>query len=201
MTPDLNRGLPGETPLDDISGLKLSWVRTVGQLWEAEFVNVSKVVTRYLSRRPTRRMAPMTREWMIRLHGEMLKDVWSWAGELRRKDGCNVGVQAYRIEMALEELAQRVAFWRAEGGDVVEQAAILHHRAVWIHPFHNGNGRWARLLSQIWQYQRSDGYTAWPEDEIWQGTSTIRNEYIAALTEADEGDFGPLIAMHRLYSE
>ena len=34
--------------------------------------------------------------------------------------------------------------------DLSEQAVLLHHRAVQIHPFENGNGRWSRLLANIW---------------------------------------------------
>ena len=34
--------------------------------------------------------------------------------------------------------------------DVLEQAVLIHHRAVQIHPFRNGNGRWSRMLSNIW---------------------------------------------------
>ncbi|MBI4208502.1 MAG: Fic family protein [Deltaproteobacteria bacterium] len=30
-----------------------------------------------------------------------------------------------------------------------ELSARLHHRLVWIHPFENGNGRWARLIMNI----------------------------------------------------
>jgi Fic family protein len=31
----------------------------------------------------------------------------------------------------------------------IELAAILHHQFVWIHPFHDGNGRVAGLLMNL----------------------------------------------------
>lgn len=201
LSSNLNRGLEGETPLDDISGLKPRWVRTVKDLEAVEFENISKAVDKYLGRRPTPLVAPFSLDWIIQVHGEMLSKVWSWAGKLRQKDGYNIGIAAYRIGLELESLSQSVACWKDEGGDVCEQAAMLHHRAVWIHPFHNGNGRWSRLLSQTWEYQQTGSYTEWPEAKIWDGVSAIRSEYIGALREADTGNYEPLILLHARYNQ
>ena len=102
--------------------------------------------------------------------------------------------------MELYRLIDDIEWWREHGGDAVEQAAMLHHRAVWIHPFGNGNGRWSRLLSQIWQYQRSGTLTIWPDQDVYQGASRIRDAYIDALREADSGNLGPLIELHRQFT-
>ena len=47
-------------------------------------------------------------------------------------------------------LTEDLSCWDQSGMCSLEQATRLHHRAVWIHPFMNGNGRWARLLANIW---------------------------------------------------
>ena len=78
---------------------------------------------------------------------------------------------------------------------LVEQAVRLHYRAVWIHPFSNGNGRWARLLANIWLRRHKSPLILWPEESIGQ-ESPIRNDYLKALKAADDGDFGPLLALH-----
>ena len=56
---------------------------------------------------------------------------------------------------------------------LIEQAVVLHHLAVQIHPFPNGNGRWARMVANIWLKLHGGEATEWPETVI--GTaSTIR---------------------------
>lgn len=54
------KSLPGETPIDDISGLKLRNVRTRRELAVAEAENIAKAVVKYLASRPNRRRAPFT---------------------------------------------------------------------------------------------------------------------------------------------
>ena len=81
----------------------------------------------------------------------------------------------------------------------MEQAARLHHRAVRVHPFPNGNGRWARMLANVWLKRHDHMVTVWPEETIGS-KSIIRVEYLAAVRTADEGDEGPLIELHRRYT-
>jgi fido (protein-threonine AMPylation protein) len=76
----------------------------------------------------------------------------------------------------------------------------LHHRAVWIHPFENGNGRWGRLLADIWQYSRAGLVTTWPEAGIGEVSSSVREECLEALQAVDNSDFDPLIAMHERFT-
>ena len=144
-------------------------------------------------------MGPFDRAWMLRLHREMFGMVWSWAGQTRTTDGLRIGIRAYQIEPALEELARDTEHWRTVGGDLIEQCAMLHWRAVRIHPFLNGNGRWARLLASIWAKQNGGPVTEWPADV--RESSIIRATYIAAIQAADSGDMEPIIRLHRDYSQ
>ncbi len=191
----LNRGLPGETPLDDISGLKLKHIRTVSGRADVEFENMALAIDKYLTRAPSRRTAPFSLRWMLRVHREMFGNVWTWAGKRRTTDGLTLGVPAIRVEIALEELSRDLSLWRDAPIGRQEEAAILHHRAVSIHPFLDCNGRWARMLSRIWQLQHTGDYTRWPETELFQGQSSLRPAYIRALQEADAGDMTALIRM------
>ena len=190
--------LPGETPIDGISGLKLKDVKTRRQLSLVEAENVLKATVKYLAARPTRRLAPFNLTWFLKLHAEMFGDVWDWAGQPRQVD-LNIGVAWYQVEMDLQNLADDLDYWEKNWSDVLEQAVYLHHRAVRVHPFLNGNGRWARMLSNIWLRLHDCPITAWPEAAIG-AVSPIRNDYLAAIRSADNGDVGPLLDLHRRFS-
>jgi Fic family protein len=103
--------------------------------------------------------------------------------------------------MDLQGVMDDLAFWREEGEmEMIEQAARLHHQAVFIHPFLNGNGRWARLLANIFLKQAADKVTIWPEETVGN-VSVIRDEYLAAVRLADGGEYGPLIGLQRRYTQ
>ncbi len=191
--------LPGETPLDDYSGLRLKWVRNQRQLNQAEFENSLLAIEKYLARKPTIRMAPFSREWMLGVHREMFGRVWAWAGRIRDSQ-TNIGVPVHQIMQDMENLALDVEIWRACLDDLAEQGAMLHYRLVYIHPFPNGNGRWARLLANIWITQNGGRIVLWPEKDIRQEKSLSRGPYLEALKLADKGDFRPLILLHEKHS-
>jgi Fic family protein len=45
--------------------------------------------------------------------------------------------------------------------NTIEISARLHYRAVVIHPFLNGNGRWSRMLANIYLKQNELKPTKW----------------------------------------
>jgi len=191
--------IPGATPIDDMSGLKIKSLTTRKQLYEEEFKNTVKAITNYMIKKPTRRIAPFTLTWALKLHKEMFGDVWAWAGKIRKTEK-NIGLKPFLISTALENLLRDLQTWGNSGMDLIEQAARLHHRAVQIHPFDNGNGRWARLLANIWLKQGGAPVTMWPEDNMVKGTSKIRGKYLKAIKSADNGDYDDLIEIHKYYS-
>ena len=192
--------IPGATPIDDISGLKIRSISTLDQLYEVEFENTAKAISKYMARKPTKRMAPFNLNWIKKLHREMFGDVWVWAGKIRQTEK-NILIKPFQIETSLQDLLDDLFVWQESDMDLIEQAALLHHRAVKIHPFDNGNGRWARLLANIWLKQNSGAVTDWPEKDMTKGTSKIRDEYLKALQTADNGSYDKLIDIHRRYTE
>ena len=189
--------LPGETPIDDISDCKVEGITTRDQLNKVEAENIRKALVKYLAAKPTR-TARFDLPWLLQLHKEMLGDVWRWAGKVRTIE-TNLGVPPQEIEIALVSLLDDLVYWDGHDTDLIEQAAMLHHRAVQIHPFKNGNGRWARLLANIWLKLHDHQPTAWPEATIGT-TSVIRDEYLVAIKAADVGDYAPLIMLQRKFS-
>lgn len=191
--------LHGQTPIDDISGLLDRSITTTSELNAAEAENIRKAVLRYLAAKPTTKQAPFDLTWSKQLHAQMLGDVWAWAGRVRTTE-LNMGSTPHAIETELHNLLEDLHVWHDTDMPVLEQAVRLHHRAVVIHPFINGNGRWSRMLANIWLKQHDEPVILWPETTI--GTeSTIRSEYIQSLQAADQGDLSPLIELHRQHQD
>jgi Fic family protein len=70
------------------------------------------------------------------------------AGELRKRDvvvGTHVAVSAGAVPRFLECFAS--GYGALNKTDAILSAATAHHRLLWIHPFLDGNGRVARLMS------------------------------------------------------
>ena len=191
--------IDGQTPIDDLSGLRLRGIRTQRELNAAEASNIRRAVVRYLAARPSRRRAPFDVAWMLALHRQMFGQVWGWAGELRRRE-LNLGSAPHRIDVELHDLAADLAVWQSTVPvPLAEQAVLLHHRAGRIHPFMNGNGRWARLLANIWLARGGGNPVEWPESTVG-AVSPVRVEYLRAVRAADAGDPGPLMELHARFT-
>ncbi len=191
----------GETPIDpsklrqSLKGLVLARA----QLNAAEFENITLALDKFLGGKPTPQKAPFTPKWALRVHKEMFGKVWTWAGKLRIIELEGAWSPLWRVQTDFYNLFADIQCWQESDFGILEQAAILHHRAVAIHPFENGNGRWARLLANIWLKQHATTITVWPEAEIFSSESSIRQEYIAALREADKHNLKPLMSLHERY--
>jgi fido (protein-threonine AMPylation protein) len=84
---------------------------------------------------------------------EMFGNVWDWAGEIRTAE-LNFGINAYLVSTELKKLTDDLSFWHENKTfNTIEISARLHYRAVVIHPFLNGNGRWSRMLANIYLKQ------------------------------------------------
>jgi Fic-DOC domain mobile mystery protein B len=188
--------IPGETPIDDLSGLKVKGIRTRRELNHLEAQNILKATEKYFLGRLTSRKAPFDYTWVLRLHGEMFGEVWAWAGTLRTHP-TNIGVPPRQIEQLLADLLLRLPFWKDEPW--FTQAAMLHHEAVRIHPFMNGNGRWSRMLTNIWLRRNGQPHTLWPEETVG-AESEVRKAYLSAVKTADEGEYGPLTELHEQFT-
>jgi Fic-DOC domain mobile mystery protein B len=188
--------IPGQTPIADISELKIKGIRFRSELNQAEAANITKAFARYLAGDLDPKDAPFDFSWFCELHRQMFEDVWGWAGRLR-KSTTNIGVAPQFIEARLYDLAANLPCWSE--APLLLQATMLHHQAVQIHPFENGNGRWARLLANIWLKLHGHALTRWPSSELRE-ESPIRDEYIQAIQAADAGDHAPLLALHERYT-
>ncbi len=177
---------PGETPLDDASGLIPLYITTRKELDEAEFLNISEATRFYLFNPSKINKFKVNRESLFLLHKKMFGDVWSWAGK-KRLSNKNIGVDTFRIDEEIKKLEDDFLFWIDDKADFCELLAKLHHRLVWIHPFEGGNGRWSRLVVNFIFYKEKKIFIKWEDDQ------SFRNKYLEALRLADCGVFQDLI--------
>ena len=97
----------------------------------------------------TRKRDVLDERFLTGLHKRMFGRVWRWAGTFRRSMK-NIGIDAYRIPQELRQLMHECRYWiEHKTYEPDEIAARFHHRLALIHPFPNGNGRWARLMTDI----------------------------------------------------
>ena len=184
------------TPLDDISGLKLdtSIPYTMEEIYFYEARNITQATLKYLSLVPDKKLASFSYEWLLALHQEMFGEVWEWAGKPRQVE-LSIGVKAYLVSTELKKLADDLEFWEENKSfEVIEIASRIHHRAVQIHPFLNGNGRWSRMLANIYLKQNGLSPTKWNEN-LLSKENPHRDDYIKALKKADDGDYSDLMKM------
>lgn len=132
-----------------------------------------------------------------RLHEEMFDEIWTWAGHWRRVEK-NIGVKPYQITVQLQQLQDDLAYWVSRECDMqrLEGLARFHHRAVWIHPFENGNGRWSRLATDALAVRHHGlKFLNWadPDEDLRNPDSPGRQRYVAAIKAGDQGDMAPLI--------
>lgn len=180
----------------DLSGLKLDKDKpySANEIYFFEAQNILKASLDYLGGMPNKKSTSFDVSFFLKLHKEMLGDVWNWAGKIRTVE-LNFGIKAYLVSTELKKLADDLNFWHENKSfNVIEITARLHHRAVVIHPFLNGNGRWSRMLANIYLRQNNLSPTKWNEDLLAK-ENVHRGDYIEALKQADNGNYEPLIKL------
>jgi len=182
------------TPLseEEKEGLIPSYITLRGELNEAEQANILEAEEWAFKRRRD----VLDERFLDNLHKRMYGRVWRWAGDYRRT-GKNIGVDAYLIPMELRQLIDDCRFWiENETYPPDEIAARFHHKLVWIHAYPNGNGRHARLATDILlTAQRRERFT-WGRVNLVD-TSETRQAYVTALRAADAHDYGALFEFVR----
>lgn len=78
------------------------------------------------------------------------------------------------------------------GQDLAMGCATSNHRLVSIHPFANGNGRFARLMTDLLLERNGEPPFAWGNADL-VAAGEARDRYISALRAADGRDYGLLL--------
>ena len=130
------------------------------------------------------------------LHQKMFDQTWKWAGQYRRTEK-NIGVPFHEIPERLGVLVGDVRHWIENSTFSSDEIAVrFHYRLVSIHPFPNGNGRHARLISDILAMKLGRPPFTWGStDLIRQGEA--RAKYLGTIRAADNGDIRSLLEFAR----
>lgn len=87
--------------------------------------------------------------WLRDLHRRMLGNVWVWAGHNRLRL-TNIGVPPENISTEIRNVCEDATVWVQYGTfGAREICARFHHRLLKVHPFRDGNGRWARVATTL----------------------------------------------------
>lgn len=137
------------------------------------------------------------REW----HGLWLGDIYEWAGRYRQvnvsKDDFPFATAAHIP--ALMEQFEQVVLRRCTPCNIASRATVLralaetHVELVLIHPFRDGNGRLARVLSSLMALQ-----AGLPLLDFSVIAGEKKKEYLGAVRAGLEKNYTP---MERLFAE
>ena len=144
--------IPGATPGDDTSGLIQRQLTDRRARNAAELDAISRAYNKhiYRARRKIAGTDWLTDELIRRVHFDMYGEIWEWAGKYRT-DSVNIGIDFHLIPEQIKLLCGDFSYWNSDKGAMppLEIAARLQNRLTRIHPFINGNGRHARLITDI----------------------------------------------------
>ena len=137
----------GSTPLteEELEQLIPSYITWQHELNEAEQANILEAGEwAFLRKRDV-----LSERFLDNLHDRMFRRVWRWAGK-HRQSNKNLGIDAYRIPTELRQLVEDCRYWvNSDTYGPDEMATRFHHRLVCIHAYANGNGRHARLATDL----------------------------------------------------
>jgi Fic-DOC domain mobile mystery protein B len=194
MTPPLVPQDDGRTELieEEREGLIPSYITLRSELNEAEQANILDAEEWAFARKRDL----LEEGFLNNLHKRMYGNVWRWAGRYRTS-GKNIGIEAYRIPMELRQLLDDCRYWIENRTYEPDEIAVrFHHKIVSIHCYPNGNGRHARLATDLLLKSMGQERFSWGGENLVDVGET-RKRYIAALQAADEHDIGRLLEFVR----
>ncbi len=194
---------PGATPLDldEILGLIPNHIALQSELNEWEALNIFKAEKWLFSKNALGDF--LTIDFLKLVHKKMFDDTWKWAGAFRSTEK-SIGVAPFYITTDLKNLLEDIRCQISHltnkleiTNHVIDEIACrFHHRLVAIHPFPNGNGRHARLMTDILLTQTGRPRFSWGNKNL-ANLSPIREQYIIALRNADKHDYSALFTFVR----
>jgi Fic family protein len=105
-------------------------------------------------------------------------------GELRHRDvavGTHIPISAPAVPRFLQRFEE--IYSRLGKTETILATAAAHHRLAWIHPFHDGNGRVARLMSHATMLEAVDTGAVW---SIARGLARNVDAYKRHLADCDQ---------------
>lgn len=179
----------GATQLDlnEMEGLIPEHIHLQKELDEYEQINISEADLWFFQRKFSLEKI-LQLDFMQKVHKKMFNNTWKWAGVFRQTMK-NIGVPIYQITTCLQDLLADVQCQIKHQTYKVDEIAFrFHHRLVKIHLFPNGNGRHARLVTDLLLVNLNQSRFTWGKNSMLP-TKAIRLNYISALQAADMGNY------------
>jgi Fic-DOC domain mobile mystery protein B len=175
-------------------GLKLTYIQTREELNEVEQANILEAQEWAMARR---RANLLTLDFMCALHKRMFGGVWDWAGNFTKQSNRLLGVDAHEVGPELRKLVGDVQYWIDHQTFSADEIAVrFHQRLTRVHPFPNGNGRHARLMTDLLLIHMKQPAFSWGSRRLRE-QGEDRSAYIEALRRADRGDYTDLLKVVR----
>jgi len=175
-------------------------ISTMGELNEYEALNILRARQWAFDDHTTKSTDPLEEHYVRELHHRMFDNVWKWAGTYRKHE-LNIGCDPREILQRIPQLLNNTQYWLEQKTFPVDEClARFHHQLVSkIHPFPNGNGRHARMITDIVAVKLGHPEFTWGagNDLVAEGDARIR--YLAALRslDANENDVKALLDFAR----
>ena len=200
MFDDIFDGPSGSTPLEEEEKetLRSKTITTRGELNVEEESNIASAEA-WLRAKQMKIEVLLTVKQLQQIHKRMLNRVWKWAGKFRQSDK-SIGILWWQIPTQLDSLCKDVLTQVKDSSPsrwMNDEIAIrFHHRLVQIHPFTDGNGRHARLVTDKLSTLLGENEFSWGQTSL-HAEGQAREKYVDALRAADLGDIGPLLVFAR----
>jgi len=191
----------GNTPIRPEEAAQLiPQISTMGELNEYEALNILEAQSWAFSPRTMKSENPLEESYVRLLHAKMFDQVWKWAGTYRKHE-LNIGCDPREIIQRIPQLLGNTEYWLDNKTFPVDECLIrFHHQLVSrIHPFPNGNGRHARMMTDVIAVKHDQPEFSWGARATLVKEGGARTAYLAALRalDANENDVQPLLGFAR----
>src|ERR1700676_139859 len=191
----------GNTPIrqEDAEQL-IPRISTMGELNEYEALNILEARQWAFSNKIMRSTNPLVEFYVRTLHSKMFDQVWKWAGTYRTNE-LNIGCNPAEIVQRIPQLLANTQYWLDNKTFSIDECLIrFHYQLVSkIHPFANGNGRHARMMTDVIAVKYGQKEFTWGADQNLIAEGNARAGYLAALRamDLDENDVKQLLRFAR----
>ena len=198
----LNRSYSdGKTPIRPEEAEQLiPKISTIRELNEYEALNILEAQTWAFRTRTMNALNPLEEPYIRTLHSKMFDQVWKWAGTYRKHE-LNIGCDPRAIMQRIPQLLGNTKYWLEKKSFPVDECLVrFHHQLVSkIHPFPNGNGRLARMMTDVIAAKFGQPVSSWGAGQNLVAEGSARAAYFAALRalDSDENQIKPLLTFVR----
>ncbi len=196
-----HRYADGNTPIRPEEAEQLiPQISTMAELNEYEALNILRAHEWAFNARNMKSTDPLEESYVRLLHAKMFDQVWKWAGTYRKHE-LSFGCDPQEILQRIPQLLGNTKYWLDHSTFSVDECLIrFHHQLVWrIHPFPNGNGRHARMMTDVIALKLGRPEFTWGAGANLVAEGNTRTAYLAALRALDvnENDVQSLLQFAR----